>query len=95
MFGLVGRIDVVPEAYRRYVCQGVTASTRDTLAAKRQAATNEASELSDFFYINLVIGLFRNIANIVEEGGKLVASLPMGQPGFKRANPTWPKPSEC
>ena len=87
MFRLVGRIDVVPEAYGCYVCQGVTASARDTLAAKRQAATNEASELSDFFYINLVIGLFQHIANIVEERGKLVVSLPMGQPGSKKGQP--------
>ena len=71
-FPLVGRTDVVPEAYGCYVCQGVAARARDTLAAKRQAAANEANELSDFFYANAVIGLFQNIANIVEQRGKLV-----------------------
>ena len=54
------------------VCQGVAARARDTLAAKRQAAANEASELSEFFYANAVMGLFQRIANIVEQRGKLV-----------------------
>ena len=48
------------------MCQGVTASDRDTLAAKRQAAANGASKLSDFFYANAAMGLFEHIANIVE-----------------------------
>ena len=71
MFPLVGRTDVVSEVYGFYVCQGVAARAKDTLA-KRQAATNEASELSDFFYTNVVMGLFQHIANIVEQRGKLV-----------------------
>ena len=37
LFPLVGRTDVVPEAYGCYVCQGVAARARDTLAAKRRA----------------------------------------------------------
>ena len=56
---LVGRTDVVPEAYGCYVCQGVAARARDTLAEKRQAATNEASELSDFSMLMWLWGGFR------------------------------------
>jgi len=72
LFPLVGRTDVGLESYGRYVCQGVAARARDTLAEKREAAANEASELSDFFYANAVMGLFQHIANIVEQRGKLV-----------------------
>ena len=62
----------MPEAYGCHVCQGVAARDRDTLAAKRQAAANGASELSDFFYANAVMKLFGHIANIVEQHGRLV-----------------------
>ena len=72
MFLFVGRMDFGLESYGRYVCQGIAARARDTLAAKRQAAGNEASELSHFFYTTVVMRLFQHIANIVEQRGKLV-----------------------
>ena len=70
MFPLIGRMDVVPEAYGCQVC--VAARDRDTLAAKRQTAANGASELSQFFYANAVMQLFKHVANIVEQHGRLV-----------------------
>ena len=50
----------------------VAARGRDTLAAKREAAANGASELSELFYANDVMQLFKHIANIVEQHGRLV-----------------------
>ena len=50
----------------------VAARERATLAAKREAAANGASELSEFFYANAVMHLFRHVANIVEQHGRLV-----------------------
>ena len=55
MCPLIGRTDVVPEAYGCHVCQGVAARDRDTLVAKRQAAANGASELNECFYANAAI----------------------------------------
>ena len=54
------------------MCQGVVASDRDTLAAKRQAAANGASELSEFFYANAVMHLFKHVTNIFEQHGRLI-----------------------
>ena len=72
MFPLIGRTDVMPEAYGCQVCQGVAARERDTLAAKREAAANGASELREFFYANAVMQLFKHVANIVEQHGRFV-----------------------
>ena len=58
MFPLVGRTDVIPEAYGFYICQGAAARARDTLAVKRQAAANEAGELSDFSILMWLWGCF-------------------------------------
>ena len=50
----------------------VAARERDTLAGKREAAANGASEFSEFFYANAVMQLFKHVANIVEQHRRLV-----------------------
>ena len=50
LFPLIGRTDVGPEAYRGYVCKGVSARAKDTLAAKRQAAADGACGLGEMSY---------------------------------------------
>ena len=58
MFPFVGRTDVVPEVYGCYICEGAAARAKDTLAEKRQAAANEASELSDLSILMWLWGCF-------------------------------------
>ena len=48
LFPLIGRTDIVPEEYRGYVCKGVSARAKNTLAAKRQAAAGEAGRFVIF-----------------------------------------------
>ena len=62
LFPLIGRTNVGSEAYRGYVCKGVSARAKDTLAAKRQAAADGACELGEIFYANAVMRLFEHIA---------------------------------
>lgn len=70
LFPLIGRTDVGLDVYGRYVCQGVSARARDTLATRKPAG--EGVGLGDFFYANAMSRLFEHIANIVEQHGKLV-----------------------
>ena len=62
LFPLISRTNVGPEAYGRYVCQGVSARAKDTLAAKRQIAADGAGGLGDFLHANAVVRLFEHVA---------------------------------
>ncbi|KAH0610841.1 uncharacterized protein H6S33_011268 [Morchella sextelata] len=70
LFPLIGRTEVGLEVYGRYVCQGVSARARETLANRR--TSGDGVGLGDFFYGNSMSRLFEHIANIVEQHGKLV-----------------------